>query len=514
MLQAYGAVDISLAKNGNEAIAALETNCPDLVLCDYNLGDGRDGQQVLEEARHRDLLSSATVFVMVTAENTADMVMGSLECQPDGYLSKPVTKSTLQVRLRELLDRREALLPVHRAIDRSDPSTALSLCDEMIDAGSRYRLLLRHLKATLLLETGEFEALKTLCESILDERDVAWASYMLGKCYSGLGQHDLARQTYLETIELNSDFVGAYDALAETHLALGELEEAEQVLKRGVAKSPRSLPRQRALATAAEQMEHTDVALRARRDVVRTGTHSVLRQPRDHTAYARVLMSAERSKEAFAVVDSISKAYPRDRAATLEAEVCRAAINTKVGRDADAAQALHGALEIAEEAGEIGPELALDLIKVCLEGGEREAADKIAKQVVRNNHGETSLLEKVVAAYEETGAGGEGKQLVSDTKEQTAAINNEGVRLLKAGKIEESITFFADALQGMPQNPVVNLNAAYSVTLSMKSGRVSSRGLAQARGYLDAARAASADARGYQKVLRLYKSLSVAKAAS
>lgn len=117
MLAAYGAVDIRLAKNGDEAVTALQAERHDLVLCDYNLGDGRDGQQVLEQARHRGLLPRCNLFVMVTAENTADMVMGSLECQPDGTLSKPVTRATLQVRLRKLLEKRKELLDIYEAAD-------------------------------------------------------------------------------------------------------------------------------------------------------------------------------------------------------------------------------------------------------------------------------------------------------------------------------------------------------------------------------------------------------------
>jgi CheY-like chemotaxis protein len=50
MLAAYGAVDIRLPKNGDEAVTALQAERHDLVLCDDNLGDGRDGQQVLEQA--------------------------------------------------------------------------------------------------------------------------------------------------------------------------------------------------------------------------------------------------------------------------------------------------------------------------------------------------------------------------------------------------------------------------------------------------------------------------------
>ena len=58
---------IVVGKNGKEAITLLEKNAFDIVLCDYKLGNGKDGQQVLEEARHRNLLSHAAIFFIITA---------------------------------------------------------------------------------------------------------------------------------------------------------------------------------------------------------------------------------------------------------------------------------------------------------------------------------------------------------------------------------------------------------------------------------------------------------------
>jgi len=99
--------------------------------------------------------------------------MGSLECQAHRYLSKPVTKSILQIRLRELLDKREELLAVHEAVDRGDNVNTLALCEEHIKNGSRHRMMLWHLKAKLL---HQFDDYQTLCEAILKERDVVWAA--------------------------------------------------------------------------------------------------------------------------------------------------------------------------------------------------------------------------------------------------------------------------------------------------------------------------------------------------
>ncbi|RRQ21796.1 response regulator [Thiohalobacter thiocyanaticus] len=167
MLAMYGADTIEQARNGEEAIERMQARRFEIVLCDYNLGEGKDGQQVLEEAKHRDLLPYDTTFVMVTAENTSEMVMGALEYQPDAYLSKPVTKTVLQARLKKLLDKKVLLTPVARALAQQDYNRVIRLCDELIDQGSKFRYELLKLKTDMLLNIGEFDQAETLVGEIL-----------------------------------------------------------------------------------------------------------------------------------------------------------------------------------------------------------------------------------------------------------------------------------------------------------------------------------------------------------
>jgi len=37
-------------------------------VCDYNLGAGKNGLQILEEGKHRDLIGLATAWIIITAE--------------------------------------------------------------------------------------------------------------------------------------------------------------------------------------------------------------------------------------------------------------------------------------------------------------------------------------------------------------------------------------------------------------------------------------------------------------
>ena len=83
MLKSFGISYIDDAATGEEAVQMMSSNKYDIILCDYNLGPGKDGQQVLEEARCCEYIDHSTVFIMVTAENTLEMIMGALEYQPD-----------------------------------------------------------------------------------------------------------------------------------------------------------------------------------------------------------------------------------------------------------------------------------------------------------------------------------------------------------------------------------------------------------------------------------------------
>lgn len=80
-VRAMGVTKIDTASNGKEAIALLSEKKYDIVICDYNLGMGQNGQQILEEAKLRRYIGYSTIWVMVTAEKTMDMFMGAAEKQ-------------------------------------------------------------------------------------------------------------------------------------------------------------------------------------------------------------------------------------------------------------------------------------------------------------------------------------------------------------------------------------------------------------------------------------------------
>ena len=131
-LSNFGVTKVQLAANAAEAIYQVKNKPYDFILCDYNLGDGRDGQQLLEELRHGNLISVETVFMMVTAESYYEKVVATAELAPDDYMIKPFSAEVLCHRLKSILLRKRAFRDVFRHFLAQELEDAISACEILI----------------------------------------------------------------------------------------------------------------------------------------------------------------------------------------------------------------------------------------------------------------------------------------------------------------------------------------------------------------------------------------------
>ncbi|MCB1831776.1 MAG: response regulator, partial [Gammaproteobacteria bacterium] len=263
MLSSIGVTEIDTAINGKEAIEALERKHYDVVLCDYNLGSGKNGQHVLEEARHRQLIGLDALFVMITAENTREMVMGAVEYEPDSYLTKPFTKDLLKSRLEKLVIKRQDLQEVETAVSTQDYESAVRILDEKIAGRPKNLAELTKQKAEILYRAGEYEQATAVYEKVLSVREMPWARLGLGKIFYTTGRLQEAATMFEGLLHKNERFTAAYDWLARTLLALNRGKEAQEVLQRAVALSPKAILRQKALGELAMKNGDNDSAEQA-----------------------------------------------------------------------------------------------------------------------------------------------------------------------------------------------------------------------------------------------------------
>ena len=479
---------IETARNGDDAIEKLQQNRFDIILCDYNLGEGKDGQQILEEARYRNLLPFSSAFIMVSAETNAQMVMGAMEQQPDGYISKPVTKVSLQVRLKKFVQKQDELRKITRAMDRKQYPAAIELIDRYLEEKHKYRFELYKLKCDLLIRNGDLERAQNLCEAVLAGRELPWARFDIGRIAFFHQDYPRAATVFEQLLEDNPTFIAAYDWLAKARERLGDTQQAQQALMEGIERSPHSLLRQRALAGLADCNEDLETCETARRKAVRIGKGSILRAPADYAALAHVLLQREASTEALRIATSINAEFEHSPLAKLEAATVTSQVYSAQGNEKESASALADALAIATQQPElVSANVGMSLARSCLAHDRREDADRIIRQVICDNDDNESILAQVTRLYTEAGSGDAINTLIKATRKEIVSINNEGVKLLKNGETEASIELFTRAARGMPHNPVINLNAAQSLVSQMRGSGASRPALAQALGYIRAA---------------------------
>lgn len=246
-LRNLGARNIDQASSGGEAIGMLARIRYDVVLCDYNLGEGKNGQQVLEEARMRNYLLPSSVWMMVSAEKSVESVMGAAEQQPDAYLIKPITEGVLLTRLNRVWHKKQVFKMIDLAFAEKDYLRAGKLCDAQIAVDPVHRIELLRMKATLMLRSGEPEQARAAYEQVLQEREYQWARSGLAKIRMANGEFEQARQIFQGVIADNRYYIDAYDQLAAAYQHMGQTEEACNVLERAARLSPNSVPRQKSL---------------------------------------------------------------------------------------------------------------------------------------------------------------------------------------------------------------------------------------------------------------------------
>jgi CheY-like chemotaxis protein len=510
MLVAYGANNIAEARNGDEALEHLASETREIVLCDYNLGDNsKDGQQILEEAKQRELLPYSSIFIMCTAENTSEMVMGAVEHMPDDYLVKPFTKVILQARLRKVEEKKLALKRISDAIESKNYQRALALCDAHMHDNQKLIFELMKLKGELLLKVADYAAAVELYKKVMGIREVLWAQFGMGKAYFFQRELDEARDQFEAVISQNKSYVAAYDWLARVQQAMGDNAKAQQTLVKAVTISPKALLRQRALAEVSLEIEEYDTAEKAFKNTIREGKNSIYKSPNDYGGLAKVHVKKNANDAAVKAIASMKQEFRRgDADAQLLTAVVESVVYKDMGRNDDSSQALDKAMALFEEnPGSLTSKAAMELAEACYSLEKKEQGSELMKHVVRNHHEDEAVLAKAQKMFDDLGMAAEGDQLINGTRKEVVDVNNNGVDLAKQGKLKESINLFAKAARAMPENLVINLNAAQSLIMLMQDQGANSLHMDEAHGYLERVKHINAGNERYKNLLLRFNEL-------
>lgn len=488
-LKNMGAPSIDNAGTAQEALAFLAKKKYDIVICDYNLGQGQNGQQILEEAKHKNYIGYSTIWVMVTAEKTMDMFMGAAETKPDDYLLKPITESLLESRLMKLIEKKRSLEPIEKAVKAKDYMRAIALCDEQLKTHSVNTQEVQRIKSELLVTVGDFPAAKAFFEHILATRSMPWAKTGLGKVHFLTKDYFRAKELFQEVLEENKMYLEAADWLAKTLDALGDLEQAQNVLDKAMALSPNAAGRQKSLADAAYKNGKLDVAQSAYEKAIKLGEHSVHKSSSTYSGLAKVLTAKDDPEQALKVLDRSKGEFKDDPEAALQTAVIEGMAYQQMGQPKKAEAALASAEELMRnQSGSVNHAVTMDMANAMLKLGQKDKAFALLENVVKNNHDNAGIIDMVEAVFDQAGLSSEGSELIRKSSQEVIDINNQGVILANEGKFEDGIKLMRKALQTLPNSDLMIMNlCGMIIGLLSKNGK-DDRLIFEARELLDRVR--------------------------
>lgn len=461
-LRSLGAKNIDQASSGGEAMALLARIRYDVVLCDYNLGDGKNGQQVLEEARVRNLVNPSTVWLMVSAEKSVESVMGAAEHQPDAYLIKPITEGVLLTRLNRVWHKKQVFRMIDQACAEKDYLRAARLCDDQIAIDKVHELELLRMKARLMEKSGQPTRAREVYERVLEQREYQWARAGLAKIRLANGEFEQARQAFQGVIAENRYYIEAYDQLALSYQNMGKFEEAGAILERAAKLSPNSVTRQRSLGNLALKLGNMPMAEKAFRKCIAIGEYSIMKTPDAYLGLARVYGQKNDPKEALRLLLVAQREFAHDHPdIQLRTKITEGLVYHESGdyrRARKAGDDLEAMLKATLERPDVPT--CLELATLLFAVGVKEAAIELLRYVIRNNHDNPLLLDEVQQIFDKARMPEEGMAMIRASKKEAADLMNQGVLLWKTGKLGEAVAWMRDARKAVPNNQRILFNAA------------------------------------------------------
>ncbi|MGH1439847.1 MAG: response regulator [Cellvibrionaceae bacterium] len=459
MLRSFGATEIDTAATGDQAMQMCEARQYGLVICDYNLDESKDGQQVLEELRHMQLLKYTTLFVIITAETSREMVLGAIENQPDDYITKPISQKMMRSRLDRALLKHEELYQIKSAMDSKSYGRAIRLCDEKIKEGSRYRWECVRYKAQIYWLMGDIDAARMIYEKALEEKEFIWAKIGLARMLIHTEQYDNIEPILKGILRDDHRYIEAHDILSEFYEKTRQYAKAQDSTKTATELSPKSILRHRRLAELAEENQDDETCLKAYEEAIRWNYNSCHAEPEDYLSLARKTVSVtkgrkdreavDKTKKALNLLERMTRRFP-ERKNKVKSGLIESQLHFNQGKEHFA----KSALELAEKEYDIlepkDMDARLDFAQSHMLCGDKKKSYKELHLISKECKNDQKVLEKVDKISEEpiTVA---GKQCAAD-------LSRSGIEAYQRKDFDQSLIIFKDALKMFPNHTGVNLN--------------------------------------------------------
>jgi tetratricopeptide (TPR) repeat protein len=462
MLTLCGLSKVDHAGSSNNAIRHLGLKTFDLILCEYDLDGGQDGQQLLEDLRHHKLITLSTMFFMVTAEGNYSKVVSAAELAPTDYILKPFTADRLLERIGRALEKRNVFMSVYQFMEAGSQREAIAACIDGIKAHPRHAIDFMRLRAELHMFLGEPAEAEPIYQQLFDAKAIAWARLGLAKTLFMRERYDEAQAILEELVAKNGKYVDAYDWLAKTHAAAGQLEKSQAVLADAVAVSPHAVRRLRKLGETALETGDTETAEKVLKQVVSKAKYSEFRDPEDHVKLVQTLVRKGDPVQAAAVIRDLDKSMGGQRNTSVCSAISSAMVHEYTGNETRLNESLVAALAACKDAIGLSSDTKMELARNCLQNNLEEGAAEVMRDVMRNASNSAAMA-KAMGLFEKAGRADMAHSVAQQSRQEVVDLVAAGANKAKEGDYKGAVALMVEAVGKLPDNPQVVFNAAVAV---------------------------------------------------
>lgn len=446
MLRELGISNVKAITINDKVISLLAQHDYDVILLGHNISDSISGIQILEEARYRGYIKPSAAWICMTSDSSQEVILHAIDSQPDDLITKPFSIEELKYRLDLIMRRKIALRSVDLAIEGGAYSQALQICEALIDRQHPEYEQIQKIRASLLIELGDYEQARQLMDSLYWETQEKEAGLLLARTY--LGQDDLikAEQLLQELIQQHRLLIAAYDLLAIVHERMGDLDQARETLKQATSKAPLGIPRQMELGRVATQTQEMDMAKGAYRKSIVLGRTSCYRSAEPYLRLANLrrmevkssdtIMQEQINREVDGLLSAVQQQFPADLAAEVKANLIRGQMAEDLGNLRDKEQYLREAKLINRQLEE---PVDLDREMLVMSGEALPILEPVASPVAQKENAPVAKQQN---------------------PEMSDKANRMGIKHYLAGKVGQAIKSFGAAIDFDFHNQAAVLNLA------------------------------------------------------
>jgi DNA-binding NarL/FixJ family response regulator len=462
MLNLCGLSKIEHAGGAGQAIKHVGTKTFDLILCEYDLDGGQDGQQLLEDMRHHKLITLSTMFFMVTAEGNYSKVVSAVELAPSDYILKPFTADRLLERIARALEKRNAFMPVYQLMEAGSQREAIAACQEGMKTHPRYAIDFLRLRAELHMFLGEPAEAEPIYQQLVDAKQIAWARLGLAKTLFMRERYPEAQVMLESIVESNKKFVDAYDWLSRTLGAIGDMQRSQAVLAEAVAVSPHAVRRLRKLGELALETGDTETAEKVLKQVVSKAKYSEFRDPEDHVKLVQTLVRKGDPVQAAAVIRDLDKSMSGQKNTSVCSAISSAMVHEYTGNEVRLAESLNAALVACKDSVGLSADAKMELARNCLHNNMEDGAADVMRDVMRNAPTQAAMS-RAMSVFEKAGRPDLAASVAQESRQAVAELVAAGANKAKEGDFQGAVSLMLEAVGQMPDNPQVVFNAAVAV---------------------------------------------------